>query len=314
MDIIERYQPEFVLRHAALNPVCECPACRQAPEGWPYVSVNLTTQVRESLDPGCESVVRELLLNPQAFVLQISQGETQGAVELTAWDEMLNQQCINLAVHPALSLEASLYALGVLLSKAQQYLADDNCDPAQLVALGEQLAQLAERGVLEQQLAMLPPIEENLIAALKAMGAMRLDLNLPLAEKMSVMLKLSELGVMSASRLSERLLELQASLQRSEWVTTQPHILRNVLLYRLYHDVFPGPGCENYGAAMFSLAQDFFQLKMLIAVGMGGEQSLAENRLTALFSAWYRWRQANPTVMQKDHSADYSLLCGLSLL
>ncbi|AJZ88521.1 hypothetical protein VW41_05450 [Klebsiella michiganensis] len=314
MDIIERYQPEFVLRHAALDPVCECPACCRAPEGWPRISVNLATQVRESLDPGCESVARELLLNPQAFVLHMSEGESPAAGELKAWDSTLNQQGIHLAVHPALSLEESLYALGVLLSKAQQDLADDNCDPARLVSMGEQLAHLAEHGVLAQQLAMLPPIEENALAALKAMGAMRLDLNLPIAEKMSVMLKLSELGVMPASRLSERLLELQAGLQRCEWLTTQPHILRNVLIYRLYHDVFPGPGCENYGAAMFSLAQDFFQLKMLFAIGSEAEESLTEKTMIALFSAWYRWRQANPTVTHKENSADYSLLCGLSLL
>lgn len=314
MDIIERYQPEFVTRHAALSESCSCPACSRATEGWPQASVKLTTQVRESLDPGCESVARELLLNPQAFVLQISQGEVQEAVELTPWDEMLNQQCINLAVHPSLSLEVSLYAIGVLLSKAQQYLNDDNCDPTLLMSMGEQLAQLAENGVLEEQLALLPAIEENGLAALKAMGAMRLNLNLPMAEKMSVMLKLSELGIMPDGRLSERLHELQARLQESVLFAGHPHILRNVLIYRLYHDVFPGIRCENYGAAFLSLAQDFFQLKMLSVMAMGEANNLAEDRLIVLFSAWYSWRQANPTIVDEAHSADYSLLCGLSLL
>lgn len=314
MDIIERYQPEFVTRHATLSETCSCPACRRGSEGWPQASVHLATQLRESLDPGCESVARELLLNPQAFALHISQGEVQDAVQFTAWDEMLNQQCINLAVHPALSLEVSLYALGVLLSKAQQYLDDDNRDPALLMSMGEQLAQLAEHGVLEEQLAMLPPIKENGLAALKAMGAMRLNLNLPMVEKMSVMLKLSELGIMPTSRLSERLEELQGGLQRCALLTGQPYILRNVLIYRLYHDVFPGVGCENYGAVMFSLAQDFFQLKMLLAIAMGEEQTLAEDKLITLFSAWYSWRQVNPMQVDAQNSADYSLLCGLSLL
>lgn len=314
MEIIERYQPEFVLRHAARSEACSCPACSRPSEDWPQANVRFTTQLRESLDPGCESVARELLFNPQAFVLQISQAEAQGVVELTAWDEMLNQQCINLAVHPALSLEVSLYAIGVLLSKAQQYLDDDKRDPALLMSMGEQLAQLAEHSVLAEQLAMLPPIKENGLAALKAMGAMRLNLNLPMAEKMSVMLKLSELGIMPAGRLSERLQELQTCLQGSVLFAEQPHILRNVLIYRLYHDVFPGVGCENYGAAMLSLAQDFFQLKMLTAIALGEEQTLTEDKLIALFSAWFSWRQANPSIVNEEHSADYSLLCGLSLL
>lgn len=47
----------------------------------------------------------------------------------------------------------------------------------------EQLAELAEQGVLEQQFAMLPPIVENRVAALKEMGAMRLALNPPMVEK-----------------------------------------------------------------------------------------------------------------------------------
>ncbi|WP_312742631.1 hypothetical protein [Cedecea neteri] len=314
MELIARYQPEFVLRHAAIGEACTCLACQNAPGGWPRASVNLPDQIRESLDSGCESVARELLLNPQAFVLHESRRETQAAGELNVWDSTLNQQCINLAVHTALSLEASLYALGVLLSKAQQYLAEGNCDPERLVSMGEQLAQLAEHGVLAQQLALLPPIEDHCLTVLKAMGTMRLDLNLPIAEKMSLRLKLSEMSLMPAGRLSERLLELRTSLQHCEWLTAQPHILRNILIYRLYHDVFPGAGCKNYGAAMFTLAQDFFQLKMLIAMAMGEEVSLAEDKLTTLFSAWERWRKANPTSAREAFSADYSLLCGLSLL
>lgn len=108
-----------------------------------------------------------MLLNPEAFILHTSQGEAQGEDELSAWSETLNQQCINLAVHPALSLEGSLYAIGVLLSKAQQYLDGGEHDPALLSSMGEQLAMLAEQGVLTQQFALLPPIAENRIAALK---------------------------------------------------------------------------------------------------------------------------------------------------
>ncbi|WP_395489411.1 hypothetical protein ACG1VR_17415 [Cedecea davisae] len=314
MDIIERYQPEFVTRFDALNDACSCPACANGAEGWPQANVYLNTQQRDSLEPGCESVARELLLNPQAFVLHISRNGVRGETALSPWDEALNQQCINLAIHPLLSLEGSLYAIGVLLSKARQYVEEGSDDPALLASMGEQLAQLAEHGVLEQQLQLLPPIEENVLATLKAMGAMRLSLNLPMAEKMSVMLKLSELGIMPASRLSERLAELRSATQGNTLFSEQPHILRNMLIYRLYHDVFPGVGCENYGAAFLALAEDFFQIKMLSAIWLGNNQSLTEQDVVTLFSAWFSWRKANPAQVDEQNSADYSLLCGLSLL
>jgi lysine-N-methylase len=314
MEIIERYQPEFVLRHAARSEACSCPACSRASEGWPQANVKLTTQLRESLDPGCESVARELLFNPQAFELQISQAEVQGTVELTAWDEMLNQQCINLAVHPALSLEVSLYAIGVLLSKAQQYLVDDKRDPALLMSMGEQLAQLAEHGVLEEQLTMLPVIKEHRLAALKEMGAMRLNLNLPMADKMSMMLKLSELNIMQPNRLSERLQELQQNMAKCQVLTEQPHILRNVLIYRLYQNVFPGIKCENYGLAFQALTRQFFQLKMLFAVWVADRQMLSDGEIVTLFSAWFGWDGNCPQAEAAAVSSDFSLLVGLSLL
>ncbi len=205
METIERYQPEFVVRHEALPGSCRCPACQKADADWPQANLYLQNQQRDSLQPGCETVARELLLNPEAFILHLSQAEARGEQVLTPWMETLNQQCINLAINPSLSLESSLYAMGILLSKAQQYADQGNEDPALLVSMGEQLVILSEHGVLDEQRGQLPVIKENRLAALKDMGKMRLNLNLPMADKMAMVLKLSELSIMMPNRLSERL-------------------------------------------------------------------------------------------------------------
>lgn len=314
METIERYQPEFVARHEALAGTCQCPACQKAEGDWPRASLYFHNQQRDSLNPACEAVARELLLNPQAFILHISQGDTRGELELTPWAEALNQQCINLAIHPALSLEGSIYAIGVLLSKAQQYHDEGKSEPELLISMGEQLAVLAEQGVLEEQLELLPAIEENRRKALKEMGNMRLNLNLPMAEKMAMMLKLSELSIMPPNRLSERLSELQQSISTSTVFTEQPQILRNILIYRLYSEVFPGPGCQNFGAALLELTRQFFQLKMLSAIWLTDHKTLTDEQLVTLFSAWFNWQSNKSETEASADSSDFSLLSGLSLL
>lgn len=313
MELIEQYQPEFVSRFDARETACACPACQSAGQAWPHISVKLGSQQRDSLDIRCETAAKEMLFNPAAFMLHTAKVAPQSESLFTAWSETLNQQCINLAVHPALTLEVSLYAIGVLLSKAQQYRDHDTRDPALLAQMGEQLAALAEQGVLAQQFALLPPIAGNRVAALKEMGSMRLNLNLPMVEKMGMALKLSELSIMQPARLAERQQALASAWSAITLFDEQAHILRNVLIYQLYNDVFPGVECANYGEALLGLARQFFHLKMLCA--LRHEQSgLTQDDVAMLISALRDWQQQNPFTADAKNTADYSLLCGLSLL
>ncbi|MBB1198992.1 hypothetical protein EGM70_01555 [Enterobacteriaceae bacterium 89] len=312
MDMIDHYQPEYVARF--VQKVCTCPACQQAPEGWPHVSVALKNQQRESLSMNCEAAASAILLDPEAFVLSATREKAQGEQLLTPWKEMLNQQCINLAVHPAMSLEVCLYAIGVLISKAQQYRDNGESDPAMLASMAEQLMLLAEQGVLERQFGELPAIPQNRLSALKMMGSLRLNLNLPMAEKMGVMLKLSELSIMPPARLEERLAGLDFTKRQITLFSEQPHILRNLLIYKLYHDVFPGVECANYGEAYLALATTFFRLRTLCAIAAGERGELSNEQVVTFISALSAWEQQHPLTTDDAHTADYSLLCGLSLL
>ena len=129
-------------------------------------------------------------------------------------------------------------------------------------------------------------------------------------QKMMMMLKLSELAVMEPARLQERLRELDAKPLPLR--VEQPHILRNALIYRLYGEFFPGESA-HYGEAMMSLTRQFFQLKMLSAMWLEDNSALTEADFISLFSAWYAWQQQS-VAMQTPNTADYTLLCGLSLI
>ena len=186
-------------------------------------------------------------------------------------------------------------------------------DPALLADMGAQLATLAEQGVLAQQFAMLPPIVENRAAELKEMGAMRLNLNLPMVEKMGMSLKLSELAIMQPSRLAERQQALDAAWPAIALFDELPHMLRNILIYQLYSDIFPGVGCSNYGEALLGLARQFFHLKTLCAI-RAEQKELTQDDVALLVSALRGWQQQHPSVGEPGSTSDFSLLCGLSLL
>lgn len=312
MELIEQYQPEYVIRFNARDAACECPACQDAAGDWPKTRLTVGNQQRESLNAACESAAREILLNPEAFMLHTGEAEADGIAEHSLWDEALNQQCINMAVHPGLTLESRLYAIGVLLSKAQRYRDENQCDPQDLIAMGEQLAQLAEAGILNEQLSLLPPIEVNRVEALGEMGAMRLNLNVPGMQKMKMMLKLSEFSVIEPSRMQERLRELE--LTAIPLLQEQPHILHNLLLYRLYDGYLPGVNSSNYGVALLALTRQFFQLRMLCALWIEDNVTLSEDDFIVLFCAWYHWQVQHPLIDNAMHTADYTLLCGLSLI
>lgn len=312
MELIDCYQPEFVTRYTTIG--CECPACQKASGEWPRTRVILENQLRESLALACESAAAAILLDPEAFNLHATRCEPAGGEVLSLWHETLNQQCINLAVHPALSLHVSLYAIGVLLSKAQRYWENGEHDPMLLHVMGEQLALLAEEGILDEQFAELPPIMPNRTAALRAMGSIRLNLNLPMAEKMSIVLRLSELAIMTPERLEERLIELENSWGQLTLFNEQPHILRNFLIYQLYHHVFPGICCDNHGEAFFRLATEVFRIRMFCAMAAGDAGELSAEQAVMFISALADWEQQNTLFSLEDQTADYSLLCGLSLL
>lgn len=305
---MEHYQPEFVLRYLAENTDCACPACQTAEGEWPLSSLKFNHQQRDFLDVSCESAARQMLLNPQAFVLHAGENDEQPQAQPDLWLETLNQQCLNLAMHPALTVETALYAVGILLSKAQQYQKEQQNDPSLLVAMAEQISQLADAGILAEQRQQLPQMPEQQCKALKALATQRLNFNLPMLDKMTLSLKVGEIVVMNDAQIADRLAELHAHWQQIAADENVDTILRNVLIYQLYSQVFPGN--DRYGAALHQLTSQFFQLKMLCALWAQTGNALNADSVLPLFSAWFQVQ----STAQDVEDDEVALLQALSLI
>jgi lysine-N-methylase len=297
---MEHYQPEFVIRYLAENTACDCPHCLSSEDAPTLTSIKFNNQQRDSLDVSCESAARQMLLNPEAFVLHAAEINETADTSPDLWLENLNQQCLNLAMHPAMTLETALYAIGVLLSKAQQYQDTQQSDPALLTDMAAQLGSLAEQGILAEQYQQLPQIVATQAKALKSLGAQRISFNLPMMEKMAVSLKVGELMVMNEAQLADRVRALQAHWDALKTTRNMPFITRNLLMYKLYHDVFPGPSDVRYGEKLLRLALQFFHLKMILAIWIETAGSeLTDEALVSMFCSWH-------------HTLDKALLLDIS--
>ncbi|MGL4726360.1 MAG: hypothetical protein ACRCWW_17945 [Scandinavium sp.] len=311
---MEHYQPEFVLRFLAENADCTCPACQSAAEGSPLIQVKFNNQQRDSLDLRCESAARQVLLNPKAFVLHAEENDEQADAPADLWLETLNQQCLNLAMHPALTVETALYAIGILLSKAKQYQQTQQDDSSLLVMMAEQIGHLGEEGVLAEQYAQLPQIGSVETEALKTLGTHRISFNLPMMEKMAVSLKVGELVVMNDAQLADRVTALNAVWAQASSDNALVWMARNVLIYQLYHDIFPGSDSATYGTKMLQLATQFFQLKMLLAIWVETGNALTEESVVSLFSSWKQLPATTSSPLALKSDDDTALLHALSLI
>ncbi|WP_439411931.1 hypothetical protein [Enterobacter ludwigii] len=309
---MEHYQPEFVISYLTNNMTCTCPACQMTTEKeWPLVHVRFNNQLRDSLDICCETVAKQLLLNVQAFEMNYTENEQVAESVMDICLEELNQQCLHLATHHALTTDTALYAIGILLTKAQQ---DTFVDPKLLATMTEQLGGLAENGVINEtyeQLARITTIKSN---ALKALGSQRISFNLSMMEKMTMALKVSELVVMSDAQLADRVSTLNRIWVHFNAEQSQENVLRNFLIYKLYNDVFPGGDSKHYGAELYQLATQCFQLKMLLSIWLETGNLLTDDILVVLFSSWQRAQKTLPPQTYSSEDDETILLHALSLV
>lgn len=311
---MEHYQPEFVTRYLAENSNCDCTECQTAESHWPLKSIKFNQQQRDFLDVSCESAAKQMLLNPEAFVLHAGENNEAGDAQPDLWLEMLNQQCLNLAMHPALTVETALFAMGVLLDKAQQYQDAQQNDPELLVAMTEKLGAWAEQGVLVEQYVQLPKNATTQTMALKSLSSQRMNFNLPAMDKMTLALKIGELNVMNEAQLLDRLNTLQQHWDALKSTNNMAVIARNSLMYKLYSDVFPGAGDAHYGETFMRLTQHFFQLKMLLAIWVETGNELTDDLLVSMYSSLYLVQKDNVIPEANANDGETTLLYALSLI
>ncbi len=285
MPQIDYHQPEFV-RHYLSQPDAN-------PEQ--VIALNWSQETRLSLSLDSTATCGALLQKPDAFVLHSEKRDAKNAADaLPARARLLNQVSFDiLTLHP-LPADIRLYALGILLSFAEKSPGESDETLALLATLPEKMREHLQQGALQAQFAQMPSVpalQRKLISGL-AEQEFNWDL-LPESQRKQVLpLQISLLSLQDAN--SEALLQQQLTdlweTTASASFDTQPWMLENYLLYRLYHDVFP---CHEHDSAQqryLQLNADYFMLKSLFSLWVMDGSVLSEEEIVALVAMFEQWR------------------------
>lgn len=298
MNSIERYTPEFVLRLQQNAGNCHCPGC----QGQPPLRVHRwQNQIRHSALLECDRAAREILCREDAFVLHCDRSEQPDTPPLDPLQQAVNQAAINLAIASDAPPELILYTLGILLSKSRQL-----ADPQRIEALGEELVELLQQGMMAEAFAALPVVDGWKLAALQALSRCELDASLDPLTGMTLVLKMNEINVLEPRYLQDMLNDLEQDAQLATFMQSQRSVFVNVMLYEFYHHAFPGENSSAWEQQFHRLCQRYFSLKMLCALFIHNDLTLDDETIAALFAAWQRTPQAA--------DSDNPLLGGISLL
>lgn len=314
MSLADYYVPAYVNACEQLLAECQCGFCQQEENHSPLVLRRWGNEVRSSAHLGCETVCRQTLFDPLSFVLSATDCQSDAEEWLSERDRTINQLALNLATHPTLNVEQQLYTIGILLSRTlgMNDLASASLQPLSL--LTKQLQFMGDSGVLHEQFLALPPIPIFPLRALRALGNISLTIDTEPMPAMLMALKLNELATMSDAHLKTALESIgQTWMQEGVvYFDAHPQVLQNYLLYRLYHDAFPH-GPQTLESQYFHLMNDYFNLRTLCCLWLQCEQPLNAASITAIFSAYSRWKESAPEEDLGDHEGEL-LLQGISLL
>ncbi len=308
MSFIECYEPEYVRNFLA-----------QHPDSPLYIRKVWKNEIRQSLmltEPAsCEAVLN----NANAFALQLTYRPVEeNAAALSARDAIVNQIILSTLTLPDLTPELSLYAVGILLSRARKMPGKDGNILARLTALPQALADHAQKGTLQAQFAQLPPVPKLARQLVTLLGSFAFDWSIlpESSRKASLPLQVTLLTLHDAN--SEALLQQQLKVQ---WQTTwqqhfavAPWMMRNWLIYRVYHDVIG----QADGADYFPLVCDFYLIRTLISLWTLDDSPLRQEDIFALFAVFERWRESENALLIRQQiqslcAAD-PLLSAFSLL
>lgn len=207
MSFIECYEPEYVRNFMA-----------QYPDSPLYVRKVWKNEIRQSLALTDIASCKAVLNDARAFELQLTYRPVEeNAAALSARDAIVNQIILSTLTLPDLTPELSLYAVGILLSRANKMPGRDGDTLARLTTLPQALADHAQKGTLQAQFAQLPPVPQLARQLVTLLGSCAFDWSiLPESpRKASLPLQVTLLTLHDAN--SEALLQHQLQTQ---WQTT----------------------------------------------------------------------------------------------
>lgn len=299
MKLVNVYQPQFV-NHPAIDE-------RQR------VTLHYQHESRLSVLLDDLACCQAVIHDPHAFTLHVSTHEPDAtAVEVTTRLQTLNQAAIDCMTLPGLSEELRLYALGVMLSTAANLPeGDEACQ--RIAAMPAWLARHAADGELQRMHAQLPAIDALRNKLIRELGVMSFDWSRLPENPRSATLPMQVSLLMLQDANSEAQIQQQLAQiwqdNGAACLGARPWMLTHYLVYRLYHDAFPG---ADVGHDYLQLVSDFFQLKALFSLWMIDGTALSADDVTMLIALFEHWRISD--VQKQERDTTHALFSGDDLL
>jgi len=270
MKLVNYYQPKFVT-HPSI-------------EKDQIVGLHYQHESRFSLLLNALPFARAVINDPLAFSLQVStHAPDPAAIAVDSRLQCLNQAAIDCLTLPDLNEELRLYALG------------------------------AASGELQRMYAQLPTIDVLKNQLIRELGVMSFDWSrLPESPRSATLpMQVSLLMLQDANSEAQLQMKLAQVWRESgrACLAERPWMLTHYLVYRLYHDYFPG---AQAGRQYLNLVSDYFQLKALLSLWMIDGTPLAADDVAVFISLFEDWRLSGAQKQERD--CTHELFAGDDLL
>ncbi|QXW31148.1 flagellin lysine-N-methylase [Aeromonas sanarellii] len=245
------------------------------------------TQHRRSLMLSCPEVSRQVLLNPDAMMVDVAPFKGQAKTSpVSSSLDTLHSLSIDVLLADGMTIEDKLWLIGMLVHR------DESKGSHQ--AFIEQLAPMINDGQLSAAFSQIPFIGKVQWWALRTLTHLLIQ-NQQRRGRAIMVRCLNKINQVLEGEFNEgKLLLIHQSWHQKvvPFLTERPHIQQNYLLYHVYHNQFPSESSTPQIAYQLLIA-DYFLLRSYLSLIAMDEAPVTERDITDLFYSYHTLRQHN---------------------
>lgn len=256
---------------------------------YPRTTGTFLNQKKESLTLSCPEACRQLLLDPDAMLIETEEltvASLSQAVPDAA--QRLNQLSYQIAMTQELSFEMRLWMIGMLIHHDER-----NSSYEQFL---DELVALLEKGQLQAMYDTIPSLPNVQWLALRTLTHLLLQSN-DTNQRGRVMIEecLNTLYKLLEGEYDQEKMAFFPRLWREQvapFLAERPHLLDNYLLYQIYNFNFPYSNEHSMEAAYRLLVADLFLLRSYFCL-LAHQGELTEEKVIKLVYSYHARRQHN---------------------
>lgn len=281
---------------------------------YPYVDIRWQNEIRKSLAIECPEACGLILMSQTSVWLESSKSlASRTNTSLNDVYQMVNSECITLALRSELTIAERLYAIGQIIFSLPMgsYKNSKNIRQAQQ-KLKMQSALLTNEYIKDKvtQISHNNSKEWQLFAQIGAQVSALA--NVETTPRMEIFWEAVNKDILNQSPETgaEKIAVLDNTWEQQLAPLAQefPHILTNYLFYRLYHDSFPYHDKMNEYESYYQLVTDCFMLRNIISYWAHIHQQMKKSKVVEIVNVYHRWRRQYTGALQQ--SADSIKECG----